>query len=225
MSLEQLSQIVVTVTSVEKKVQDLWLTPAAVYVITKEDIAHSSATSIPELLRVVPGLQVAQINASSWGVTARGFNSEYASKLLVLVDGRTVYSEIYSGAHWDQVDLPLEQIERIEVIRGPGAAIWGTNAVNGVVNIISKKIRTEMGTLVSGHVSRIDDAGTVGYSGPLWSRAQYSGYVRYIDRQPFELASGEQAFDGAGTWRGGGRLSVLRGPGCCTSATARTTRG
>jgi iron complex outermembrane recepter protein len=190
MSLEQLSQTEIRVTSAAKKDQDLWLTLAAVYVITKEDIAQSSATSIPELLRVVPGLQVAQIDASFWAVTARGFNSEYASKLLVLVDGRTVYSEIYSAAHWDQVDLPLEQIERIEVIRGPGAAVWGTNAVNGVVNIISKKIPAQRGNLVSGHVSRIDDAGTVGYSGPLGSRAHYGGYVRYIDREPFEVAGG-----------------------------------
>jgi iron complex outermembrane receptor protein len=164
MSLEQLSQAEIKVTSVGKKEQDLWLTPAAAYVITKQDIARSAASSIPELLRSVPGLQVAQINASYWAVTARGFNSEYASKLLVLVDGRTMYSEIYSGAHWDSIDLPLEDIERIEVIRGPGAAVWGTNAANGVINIISKPASETLGTLTSGSVSRIDDVATIRYS-------------------------------------------------------------
>lgn len=210
-SLEQLTQMQISVSSFARKDEDLWLTPAAVFVITKEDIANSTASSIPELLRVVPGLQVAQINASYWAVTARGFNSEYASKLLVLIDGRTMYSEIYSGAHWDTIDLPLEAIERIEVIRGPGAAVWGTNAVNGVINIISKPTQRVTAVLASGHASRIDDGVTVGYDGPLGDRAQYRGFLRFTDRKPFELASGAQAFDGAGTWRGGGRLAWKRG--------------
>lgn len=206
MSLEQLSQAEIKVTSVGKKEQDLWLTPAAAYVITKQDIARSAASSIPELLRSVPGLQVAQINASYWAVTARGFNSEYASKLLVLVDGRTMYSEIYSGAHWDSIDLPLEDIERIEVIRGPGAAVWGTNAANGVINIISKPASETLGTLTSGSVSRIDDVATIRYGGSFRGQASYRAYARYVDRRPFDLASGMPAFDGADTWRGGGQV-------------------
>jgi iron complex outermembrane receptor protein len=205
-SLEQLSSMEIKVTSVAKKGQDLWLAPAAVYVITKNDIAHSSASSIPELLRVVPGLQVAQVDATVWAVTARGFNGELASKLLVLVDGRTLYSEIYSGVHWDDVDLPLEQIDRIEVIRGPGAAVWGTNAVNGVINIITDKTSVHRGPMVSGGTSRIAETATLGYSGPIGSRADYRGYARYVDRRPFDLASGMQTFDGGGAWRLGGRV-------------------
>jgi iron complex outermembrane recepter protein len=205
-SLEQLATATISVSSSARKDEDLWLTPAAVYVIGREDIARSTATTIPELLRGVPGLQVAQINASYWAVTARGFNSEYASKLLVLIDGRTVYSEIYSGTHWDTIDMPLEDIERIEVIRGPGAAVWGTNAVNGVINIISKPTRETKGLLLSGRVGRLDDAGTLEYAGRMGAGVRYRGFVSYIDRRPFDLAQGGQAFDGAGTWRGGGSL-------------------
>ncbi len=144
-SLEDLTRMQISVSSFARKDEDLWKTPAAVFVITREDIARSAATSIPELLRIVPGMQVAQIDASTWAVSARGFNSAYADKLLVLVDGRSVYSEIYSGVPWDQVDIPLGDIERIEVIRGPGAAVWGTNAVNGVVNIITRRAHSTLG--------------------------------------------------------------------------------
>ena len=205
-TLEALTQIQISVSSFARKDQDLWHTPAAVFVITREDIARSSATSIPELLRIVPGLQVAQVDASTWAVTARGFNSEYANKLLVLVDGRTVYSELYAGEHWDQIDLPLEDLERIEVIRGSGAAVWGTNAVNGVVNIITRRSRSTMGLHSSGTVSRIGSGVDLRYGGAVGSTVQYRAFANYLERNPFELSSGKHAFDGENTLRGGGRL-------------------
>src|SRR5450755_2474460 len=131
-SLEDLMNI--EVTTVSKKEQKLAQTPAAIFVITQEDIRRSGMTSVPDLLRMVPGLQVGQMQAGSWGVSARGFNSQNSDKMLVLVYGRSIYSPIDKGVFWDEQDIPLEDIERIEVIRGPGATMWGANAVNGVVN-------------------------------------------------------------------------------------------
>jgi iron complex outermembrane receptor protein len=128
----------VDVTSASKKEQKLSKVPAAIFVITQEDIYRSGATNIPDLLRMVPGLEVAQINPSTWAISARGFNGQYSNKLLVLIDGRTVYTPIFSGVFWDAQDVPLDSIGRIEVIRGPGATVWGANAVNGVINIITK---------------------------------------------------------------------------------------
>jgi iron complex outermembrane receptor protein len=210
LSLEQLSQMEISVSSFSRREQDLWLTPAPVYIISREDIEKSPASSIPELLRGIPGLQVAQINASTWAVSARGFNSEYASKLLVLVDGRTVYSEIYSGTHWDEIDLALEAVERIEVIRGPGAAVWGTNAVNGVINIISRQTSHTTGTLVSGAASRIEDVATLGYGGSLGEKVGYRAFAKYVSRKPLVDPSGANGFDGEETWRTGGRLEWRR---------------
>jgi iron complex outermembrane receptor protein len=209
-SLEDLTQMQLRVTSFARKDQDLWTTPAAVFVITKEDIERSAATSIPELLRMVPGVQVAQIDASTWAVSVRGFNSVYASKVLVLIDGRTIYSEIYSGEHWDQNDLPLENIERIEVIRGPGAAVWGTNAVNGVINIITKRARSTVGYGASGQYGRVEDMAHVQWGGSIGDRVQYHSYLFFTDRQPFYTSIGQQAYDGERSLRGGGRIDWQR---------------
>ncbi len=131
----------------------------AVFVINEEDIRRSGATSIPELLRMVPGLNVARINTSSWAVTARGFNGAFSNKLLVLMDGRSVYTPAFSGVYWDVQDTLLEDIERIEVIRGPGATLWGANAVNGVINIVTKSALDTLGgiaTLNVGDEQRIN---------------------------------------------------------------------
>ena len=136
------------VTSASKKEQKLSRVAAAIFVITQEDIRRSGATNIPDVLRMVPGVQVAQINGSTWAITARGFDGQYSNKLLVLVDGRTVYSPIFSGTFWGSQNLLLENIDRIEVIRGPGAAVWGANAVNGVINITTKKATDTQGGLV-----------------------------------------------------------------------------
>jgi iron complex outermembrane receptor protein len=135
-SLEDLMNI--QVTSVSRKEQSLSKAASSVYVITQDDIRHSGATNVPDLLRMVPGVDVARINANTWAISIRGFNSRYSGKVLVLVDGRTVYTPLFSGVYWDQQTMPLENIDRIEVIRGPGGTVWGANAMNGVINVISK---------------------------------------------------------------------------------------
>lgn len=122
---------------------------AAVFVVTDEDLRRSGVTSIPEALRLVPGLQVARIDANKWAISARGFNGRFANHLLVLIDGRSIYSPMFAGVFWDVQDTLLEDIERIEVIRGPGAALWGANAVNGVINIITRPAAQTQGALVS----------------------------------------------------------------------------
>jgi iron complex outermembrane recepter protein len=145
-SIENLMNI--EVTSVSRKEQ-LSRTASAVFVISQEDIRQSGATNIPDLLRMVPGMDVAQINASTWAISARGMNGQFSSDLLVMLDGRNVYTPSFGGVFWDTLDLPLENIERIEVIRGPGGSIWGENAVNGGVNIIQKKAGDSRGMLVA----------------------------------------------------------------------------
>lgn len=146
LSIEELMQL--EVTTAAKMPQKLEDTAAAVFVITAEDIRRSGATSIPELLRMVPGLQVARIDANKWAITARGFNGRFANKLLVLQDGRTLYNPLFSGVFWEAQGTLLEDIERIEVIRGPGASLWGANAVNGVINIITLPADETQGSLV-----------------------------------------------------------------------------
>ena len=113
--------------------------PAAIFVVTQQDIERSGATSIPEALRMVPGLHVARITANTWAIGSRGFSGRFANKLLVLIDGRSVYTPMFAGVYWDQQDVLLEDIERIEVIRGPGGALWGANATNGVINIFQRR--------------------------------------------------------------------------------------
>ncbi len=135
-SLEDLMNI--QVTSVAKKEQKLAKTGAAIFVITQEDIRHSGATNIPDLLRMAPGVDVSRIDSNHWAISIRGFNAIFANKVLVLIDGRTLYVDSGSNVFWDQVDVPLEDIDHIEVVRGPGGTVWGANAVNGVINIITK---------------------------------------------------------------------------------------
>lgn len=147
LSLEQLMEVVVT--SVSKRSQPLSSTPAAVHVITADDIRRSGATNLPEALKLAPGVHVANFSNNRWNVSVRGFGGRYANKLLVLQDGRSMYSQAYSGVLWEFNDVPLETIERIEVIRGPGASIWGANAVNGVINIITRKARDAQGSQVA----------------------------------------------------------------------------
>ncbi|MDH5459396.1 MAG: TonB-dependent receptor plug domain-containing protein, partial [Nitrospinota bacterium] len=147
LSLEQLMDI--KVTSVSKKPEKVTEAAAAVFVITQEDIRRSGATQIPEVLRMVPGLEVARVDSNKWAVSIRGFNNLFARKLLVLIDGRSVYTGLYSGTFWDTQDTMLEDVERIEVIRGPGATVWGANAVNGVINIITKNAGNSQGGMIS----------------------------------------------------------------------------
>lgn len=136
------------VISAGKKTQSLREVPAAVFVVTQEDIQRAGATNLPDVLRLVPGMFVGQINSHAWGVSARGFNEYYANKMLVMIDGRSVYVREFSGVWWDQINLVLEDIDRIEVIRGPGGTLWGANAVNGIINIITKSAKDTQGGLV-----------------------------------------------------------------------------
>jgi len=147
MSLEELVDYrLMSMSRKEQRVADM---AAAAYVISAEEIRRSGAQSIPEALRMVPGLNVSQISRNRWAVSSRGFNERFSSKLLVQVDGRSVYSPLFSGVLWETQDTVMEDIERIEVIRGPGAALWGTNAMNGVINIVTRSAAASQGTMVS----------------------------------------------------------------------------
>jgi len=148
MSLEELFGL--EVTTVSKTESTVGQSPAAIFVITPEMIRRSGATTIPELFRMVPGMDVARIDNNKWAISARGFNARFEDKMLVQLDGRTLYNPIFSGVYWDTVDYPLEDIERIEIIRGPGASVWGANAVNGVINIITKSAKDTQGGYASG---------------------------------------------------------------------------
>jgi iron complex outermembrane receptor protein len=177
-SLEDLMNI--EVTSVSKKEQKMSEAAAAIFVITQEDIRRSGATNIPDLLRMVPGLDVSQINANSWSISARGFNQQFTNKLLVLMDGRAVYSPFLGGVNWDTQDVPLEDIDRIEVIRGPGATLWGANAVNGVINIITKSALDTRGTLITaGGGTDRQALGTAQYGGSIRGNTSYRIFSNY----------------------------------------------
>jgi len=204
-SLEDLMKI--EVTSVSKKEEELFKTAAAVYVITQNEIRRSGLTSIPELLRLVPGLQVARIDGSKWAVSARGFNGRLANKLLVLIDGRSVYSPETSGVYWEVQDLLLEDIERIEVIRGPSGTLWGANAVNGVINIITKSTQdTQGGVVTAGLGSGEPGFGSIRYGATLGDKASYRVYGKYFNRGEMVDASGRGANDAQQLGRGGGRV-------------------
>lgn len=205
LSLEQL--ISIQVTSVSKKETPLEQSPAAVTVITAEDIRRLGITTIPDALRLVPGMDVAQINAHEWAVSARGFNDQYANKLLVLVDGRAVYTPTFGGVFWNVQNIPMADLDRIEVIRGPGATLWGANAVNGVVNIITKNAKNTQGILVSVSGGTIDQPSTVvRYGGQLATNLYYRGYVKYFNRDGLVDSHGKDAPDDWDTLRTGARL-------------------
>lgn len=199
LSLNDLMQI--EVSSASRKSQTLSNTAAAAFVITQEDIRRSGVTSIPEALRFAPGIEVAQIGASKWAVTSRGFNSLYANKLLVLMDGRTIYTPLFSGVFWDLQDTMMEDIERIEVIRGPGAAMWGANAVNGVINIITKKAKDTLGNLVvAGAGNQERGFAAFRHGGQFSDGGSYRIYGKDFERNATVNAAGQKQND---TWRSG----------------------
>ena len=185
------------VTSVSKKEQTLSRTAAAVFVITQEDIRRSGATNIPDLLRMVPGMDVAEINGSTWAVSARGFNGQFSNKLLVMIDGRIVYTPNFSGVYWDTMDFPLEDIDRIEVIRGPGGSIWGANAVNGVVSIFTKKAADTRGALLTGGGGNVQqEFGLAQYGGALGKSTDYRAYAKYFNQSDLPGLDGGGGADG-----------------------------
>src|ERR1700728_4771711 len=202
-SLEDLMDV--QVTSVSKKEEKLSRAAAAIFVISAEDIRRSGATNIPDLLRMVPGMDVAQINANTWAISARGFNADFSNKLLVMLDGRPVYVPTFGGVYWDVLDVPLEDIERIEVIRGPGGTIWGANAVNGVINIITKKASDTQGNLASATIGNQDGIAEERYGGTLGDNGYYRIYAKYLTRGDEQTLQETDAHDAQDESRGGFR--------------------
>jgi iron complex outermembrane receptor protein len=181
------------VTSVSKREQKLSEAAAAIFVVTQEDIRRSGATSIPEVLRMVPGVEVGRIDANKWAVTIRGFNDRFANKLLVLIDGRSIYTPLFSGVFWEAQDTLLEDIDRIEVIRGPGATLWGANAVNGVINILTKSAKETHGLLLSaGGGTEERGFGGLRFGGGIGEKFHYRTYAKFFKR--------DEGFGGIDDW-------------------------
>jgi len=205
LSFDELSEI--TVTSVSKKEENLFKAPSAIYVITQKDIRRSGHLSLAELMRLVPGMHVGQVNANTWAISSRGFQERFANKLLVLIDGRTVYSDVNGGVFWDELDVVLEDVLRIEVIRGPGGTLWGANAVNGIINIITKDSKDTKGGLVSGGTGTVENGFvSVRYGDKLSDNFNYRAYGKYYDRDDFEDTATSPARDNWEAYRGGFRI-------------------
>jgi iron complex outermembrane recepter protein len=207
-SMEDLMNI--EVTSVSKKGEKLSGAAAAIFVITQEDIRKSGAINIPDLLRIVPGLDVSQIDANSWAISSRGFNGQFVNKMLVLIDGRAVYTPLLGGVSWDTQDVPLEDIERIEVIRGPGGSLWGANAVNGVINVTTKKAEDTPGGLISASGGTEGQAiGTVQYGGTLGPGTHYRIYTKYLNHNSLPDLNGGDGDEGWHLLHGGFRTDTV----------------
>jgi len=205
LSLDELQAI--EVTSVSKRPEKLSAAASSIQVITGDDIRRAGATSLPEALRLASNLQVAQVGSQGWAITARGFNNTSANKLLVLVDGRAVYTPLHAGVFWDVQDTLLEDIDRIEVISGPGATLWGGNAVNGVINISTKSAKDSQGVLITGSGgSELRGAGGMRYGGKVGANVQFRAYTKYFGRDSSALPIGQQATDDWNMGQGGFRL-------------------
>ena len=186
----------IEVTSVARHSEKLSQSPAAISVITEDDIRRSGALSIPEALRLVPGMEAARLDSSQWAVSARGFNDVFANKLLVLQDGRSIYTPLFSGVFWDVQGTMIEDLDRIEVIRGPGATLWGANAVNGVINIMSRSAKETQGVLVTaGGGTEERGFGGVRYGGKFNDSAFFRVYGTYLNRDDSALPNGASAND------------------------------
>lgn len=205
LSLEELMNE--SVTSVSKKETRLGDSPAAIALLTPEDIRRSGHASLPELLRMVPGLDVARVHGNEWAISARGLTGQYANKLLVLVDGRSVYSPMFAGVYWNVQDLVLEDIDRIEVIRGPGATLWGANAVNGVINITTKSAKETQGGLVTATFgTEHRPSASIRYGGQVARDVYYRIYVSSFNRKGFVANPGAEPPDDWDMTRVGAQL-------------------
>jgi iron complex outermembrane receptor protein len=204
LSLEELMNV--EVTTVSRKPERLATVGEAVYVLTGEDIRRSGATSIPEALRLVPGMQVARIDSNKWAIGVRGFASRLARSVLVLIDGRTVYNPLFAGTYWELQDTMLEDIDRIEVIRGPGGTLWGANAFNGVINIITKPAAETQGALVSAGAGNEERGfGGARYGGAIGKNLYYRAYGKYFNR---DAGEGHQLGDYDDWWMGRGGFRI-----------------
>ena len=191
----------IEVTSVSKRPEKLWDAASAIQVISGDDIRRAGATSLPEALRLASNLEVAQIDSRQWAITARGFNNVFADKMLVLIDGRTVYTPLYAGVYWDVQDTVLEDVDRIEVISGPGATQWGSNAVNGVINVTTKNAKDTPGGLVVVRAgTELTSSDEVRYGGTLAPKVYYRVYAKYFDRGDSVRPDGRNSND---AWRMG----------------------
>ncbi|HEY1788269.1 MAG TPA: TonB-dependent receptor plug domain-containing protein, partial [Verrucomicrobiae bacterium] len=207
MSLNQLMDQ--DVTSVSRQPEPYGQAPAAIDVITSDAIQRSGASSIPEALRLADNLDVAQKNSHDWAISARGFNTSLANKLLVSIDGRTVYTPLFAGVFWNEQDYLMEDIDRIEVISGPGGTLWGANAMNGVINIVTKSAKDTQGLYVEGGGgSWLEDFGAVRYGGVLASNVYYRVYGKYFDRGDEILTNGNNASDSWFQGQGGFRIDA-----------------
>ncbi len=205
LSLEELMDIEVSLAS--RKIEKVSNVAAAISVITCGDIKYSGVTSIAEALRMIPGFQVGKLDANKWAISSRGFNSLFANKLLVLIDGRSVYSPMFSGVFWEAQDMFLEDLDQIEVIRGPGATLWGANAVNGIINVISKNTRETTGGLLTTGIGT-DEKQFVRfrYGGQIRKNVYYRVYGKYFKRDSYTDAMGKEAFDDWDALRSGFRM-------------------
>ena len=194
LSLEQLSNI--EVTSVSGRAERLSDAAASIFVITNDDIRRSGARTLPEALRIAPNLQVARTSAGGYAISARGFNNAIGNKLLVLIDGRTVYTPLFSGVFWDQQDVMLEDVERIEVISGPGATLWGANAMNGVINVITRAARDTQGGLAVAGIGNRDQGAGFRYGGKLGEVGHFRVYGKSQELQNTRNANGVSLPDG-----------------------------
>ena len=211
LDIEELGRI--RITSTTRRPEAASRATAAVFVLTREDIRRSGANSIPEVLRLVPGLQVARVTARDWSITSRGFAEQSPNKLLVLVDGREIYSPLFAGTFWDVQDVVLADLDRIEVILGSGATLWGSNAVNGVINIISRpatETRSRLLALRAGTAAHLTASARYGIG--LGARGALRVYGKYRDREPSRLADGERGDDDWRQGQGGFRLDLDPGP-------------
>ena len=205
LSLEDLMDI--EITSASKKVQRVGDVPAAVFVLTQDEIRRSGANNLPEALRLVPGVHVGQIDNNNWAIGVRGFQGLFANKLLVLIDGRSVYSPLFSGVHWGLRDVLLEDVDRVEVIRGPGASVWGANAVNGVINVITKSSMETKGRLAKiGVGSQGDLVGAVRQGGEASGGLTYRAYAKADRRDALKDFDGVEANDDSKSKRAGFRI-------------------
>lgn len=204
LSLDQLSAI--QITSVSKRAESLSDAPASIFVITNEDIHRAGARSIPEALRLAPNLQVARIDSNQYAISARGFNTTTTNKLQVLIDGRSVYTQLYSGVFWDVQDVVLEDIERIEVISGPGGTLWGSNAVNGVINIITRSAHDTVGALVHAGAGSDERNATARYGGKIGDTTSYRVYAKGVSSDSTETGRHIDAENSWGMRQAGFRL-------------------
>lgn len=203
LTLEQLSNI--EVISVSKRAERLSNAAGSVFVISAEDIRRSGATTLPDVLRLAPNLQTARADANQYAISARGFNSVLANKMLVLIDGRTVYSPLFSGVFWEAQEVTLEDIERIEVISGPGGTLWGSNAVNGVINVITRSARDTQGVLVAGGLGNSEKTGTLRYGGQTDNGGNFRIYGKYLDQAHTSSGDGVPVRDASDQTQGGFR--------------------